>query len=209
MPSLAPAPVHEGNSPKGPPYLNPWHFRSGTQLSESNFSIVNGFTCSKPGKIELPFERDVTDWLTKTGRAGAREAIRLGIAEVVAYLNESQKLVGFAAIGQENWQINGRTFGIWLLHYFGVNGEFRSQKETPREERYGRRIMGGIIEEIDLRNEHLFMALYCDIDNPAKTSFYPEFDFKEIDQVEEEGRIWCRMLRRIPTSNTSKPFSEK
>jgi ribosomal protein S18 acetylase RimI-like enzyme len=95
--------------------------------------------------------------------------------------------------------VDGDSLRLCLLHYFGVHTRFRHQPGVAREERYGRRILGGLIEEVDRRAELPFLGLYVDPANPAR-GLYEEYGFRSLDEwpdPEEEGRPWIRMLREI------------
>lgn len=199
-----PAPRSAPQASAGLPYLNPIPFESGVALTDANFHLVTGFTCSRPGCSEDRYERDVSEWLTSPGKAGAIEAVRLGEAEVRLYLHEG-RLVGFGAIGDAQWNIKGKVVPICLLHYFAVHTDFRHQPGVDRLESFGRRILGGLLEEVQRRSRYTFFALYVDPDNPAgrtddpdRLGLYPQFGFQKIDVMAEDGRQWVRMIRMLP-----------
>jgi hypothetical protein len=87
-------------SPLG--YTNPIRFDSGVLLGEDTFHLVRDFTCARPGHAEDRFEQDVSRWITNPGREGAREAVRLRLAEVRLYLHADGQLIGFGAIGPDS-----------------------------------------------------------------------------------------------------------
>jgi ribosomal protein S18 acetylase RimI-like enzyme len=183
-------------------YVDPIPFASGTLLDETNFHLVADFTCARPGHPEDRYEQDVSRWLKDQGRGGAREAIRLGLVEVRLYLHTDGRVIGFGALGPETWVLaDGKAVPLWLLHYFGVHTNFRHQPGVAREARYGRRILGGLVEEVERRGRVPFFGLYADPDNPAQ-ELYKEFHFQPIDvwpDPTDGGRPWVRMLRKLTT----------
>ena len=186
-----------------PPYLDPIPFSSGRLLSDETFPLIVGFTCNKAGHPETQFKLDVTEWLTASHKGGALEAVRLGLAEVRLFLAADRRVIGYGAIGPVDWTFGETIVPLWLLHYFGVHTDFRSAKFADYRLSYGRRLLGGIIEEVVRRGDRKFIALYVDPQNPARgnpetnTGFYPEFGFREIDAEVERGRTWVRMLRPL------------
>src|SRR5262249_28092772 len=96
---------------------------------------------------------------------------------------------------------------LWLLHFFGVHTQFRHQPDVPREARYGRRILGGLVEEVERRGQHDIFGLYVDPQNPAQ-SLYEEFGFRRLDvwpDPEDNGRPWVRMVRPVGRQVTPPP----
>jgi hypothetical protein len=173
----------------GPPDTSPIPFQSGAPLTEQNFSLVSDFTCNPPGRPENRYEEDVSRWIKDTGRGGALEASRLGLAEVRLYLTPDGRLIGFAAIGPDTWRLSdGTDLPVCLLHYFAVHTAFRNQPaDVPREASYGRRILRGLIQEVEQRGNAAFFALYVDPANPAGR-LYAELGWKELDVL--RGPTW-------------------
>jgi hypothetical protein len=193
---VAAKPVQEVSTP----CLTPIPFESGVVLDEHNFHLVTGFTCARRGQAETRWERDVSWWLLDTGRGGAREAIRLGKSEVRLFFSDDQRLIGYGAIGLEDWPVEGGgALTLGVLQYAGVHTDFRSPPGHPLPPRYGLRIIEGMIQEIKARWHPALLGLYVDPENPAKKD-YLAANFKPIDTGEvwtdpDDGRQWCRMMR--------------
>ncbi len=141
-------------------------------------------------------------WIKDPGRGGALEFVRLGLVEVRLYLDPSGRLIGFGAIGAATWTLaDGTVLLVYLLNFLGVHTSFRHQPAgTPREASYGRRILRGLIHEVERRGDLPFFALYVDPDNKAR-QLYEEFGWTELDVWSDpagDDRLWVRMLRPIP-----------
>ena len=174
-----------------------------TPLTQANFSLVSGFTCGQPGAQETRWERDVSQWITATA-GGAITAIQEDPpTEVWLYLDTDGRLIGYSSLSHMPFPDpeTGELIGtFYVLPYFGVHSNFRGQRGVPRELRYGRRILGGLIEEVERRGEYPQFLLYVDPANPARQGFYPDFGFVEWDQWIDtaDHRTWVRMTRPIP-----------
>lgn len=169
-------------------------------LGEGNYGLVADFTCCKRGQPENAYERDVSDWLKDRGRDGAAEAIRLGKVEVGLHLDADRRVIGFAAIGPDEWHIGDRPpLAVWLLHYLGVHTGFRTQPGVAREQRYGVRILSGALAEMVRRGGARFAALYVDPANGDAIGLYLEFGFHHVDvwTDPEGGRPWVRMMKKL------------
>jgi ribosomal protein S18 acetylase RimI-like enzyme len=172
------------------------------RLDDCNFSDVRSFTCGRANQKEERWERDVSEWIKDPGPSGALYADRMGEAEVYLYY-EGNHLIGYGSIGVETWKDieNGEVIGrVSVLPYAGIHTNFRGQGGPP-ERRYGRRILGGLIEEVDRRAANPWLFLYVDPENPAR-NLYPLFGFEVYDEWPDDtgnGRIWLRMRRRVPT----------
>jgi GNAT superfamily N-acetyltransferase len=151
----------------------------------------------------------VSGWIKDTGRGGALEFVRLGLVEVRLYLDPDGRLIGFGALGPATWTLaDGTALRVWLLNFLGIHSNFRHQPSgTPREASYGRRILRGLIQEVERRGDAPLFALYVDPDNKAR-QLYQEFGWTELDIWSDplgDGRAWVRMLRPIPLSSSGGP----
>ncbi len=174
------------------------------RLTEQNFDLTRDFTCHKSGAAEERWEADLREWITDRGPRGALAAIRTG-DEVFLYFDEQNRLVGFGSLGVQDFidESTGSLIGkVHLIPYAAVHTDFRGQKGPP-EGRWGRRILGGLVEEVERRGQFPWLLLYVDPDNPARTRVYPLFGFVERKNIWTDpldGRQWVLMLRGISVS---------
>jgi ribosomal protein S18 acetylase RimI-like enzyme len=97
---------------------------------------------------------------------------RLGEVEVYVYY-EGPNLIGYGSLGKEEVRNaeTGALLGlVHVLPYLAVHSQFRRQKGLGKKS-WGRRILGGLIEEVERRAEYPWLFLYVDPENPAK-GFY-------------------------------------
>jgi ribosomal protein S18 acetylase RimI-like enzyme len=173
----------------------PLSFAEAELLGDDNWDLVAGFTCARPGCEETDYEREVSTWLTGTGSDTAREAIRLGMAEVGLHVYGGSEVVGFAAIGTDNWSVEGGSaLRVWLLHYFGVHTNYRGSGK-----RFGPRILKGALEEMSRRGGGDFAALYVAPENYHAIDLYDQAGFQCLDlwNDPEDGRSWLRMIKQL------------
>ena len=182
-------------------YVDP--IRPETPFGEHLLGEVGNFTCGKPDAVDERWETDVSEWIKDPGPFGALGAIRTQAAEVWLYHLDG-KLLGFGSIGTEELVFPDSTNStmVYTLPCLGIHTQFRSQKFDPPNRSYGRRILGGLIEEVERRGQFPWLLLYVDPDNPAR-KLYMEFGFRDIGQwTDDSERIWMRMIRPIPLQPT-------
>jgi ribosomal protein S18 acetylase RimI-like enzyme len=186
------------NEPSGHPPVDPIPFTSGLLLAEEHMPLVEDFTCAKPGEPETRYEQDVSEWL-KDRRAGALEAARLGLSEVrLFFCPQTHALIAYAAIGLESWRFpDGAEAPIWVLQYAGVHTNFRCQANLPREARFGKRLLRGMLREVQQRGGSSLVGLFVDPDNPMRSWYRDKFHFQELDLEPDGERNWVRMVRAI------------
>jgi ribosomal protein S18 acetylase RimI-like enzyme len=180
------------------PAVEPLPFTSGVLFTEEHLPLVADFTCAAPGEPETQFERDVSEWL-KDRRGGALEAMRLGLSEVrLFFCPQTNKLMGSGAIGKEKWQFpDGSEVELWILQYAGVHTDFRRQPNVASHERFGRRLLAGMLHEAQTRGGCRYIGLFVDPTNPARDRYRDELLFRELDEEQDGDRRWLRMVRPL------------
>jgi hypothetical protein len=180
------------------PAVDPIPFTSGVLFTEEHLPLVVDFTCAAPGKPETQFERDVSEWLKDT-QAGALMAIRLGLSEVRLFLcPNSGAIMAYGAIGVEPWRFPGGTYvALWVLQYAGVHTNFRQQPNVASHQRLGRRILAGMLKEVQTRGGCGQIGLFVDPANPAKDKYRDELLFRPLDEEQDGNRRWLRMVRPL------------
>ena len=94
------------------------------------------------------------------GRGGALEAETQEEAEVYLYF-EGPNVIGYGSISKEDiWDVTTNTLvgTVHVLPYLAVHSQFRRQKGAGKRS-CGRRILGGLIEEIERRGEYPWLFL--------------------------------------------------
>ena len=173
-------------------------FTSGELMTRENISVVDTFTCARPGMSETLFERDVSDWL-KDRRGGAFEAVRLQLSEVrLFFCPHSHALMGYGAIGMEKWRFpDDVEVPLWVLQYAGVHTQFRHQPNVASDARFGKRLLRGMLEEVRARGTCKQVGLFVAPENPMKDWYRDHFHFQELDIEKDGDRTWVRMVRAI------------
>ena len=186
------------NAPSSRPSTDPVPFTSGELLTQAHLSVVDTFTCARPGMSESPFEQDVSGWL-QDRRAGAFEAARLRLSEVrLFFCPDSHALMGYGAIGTEKWRFpDGLEVPLWVLQYAGVHTQFRHQPNVASDARFGKRLLRGMLEEVRARGTCKQVGLFVAPENPMKDWYRDHFHFQELDIEKDGDRTWVRMVRAI------------
>jgi ribosomal protein S18 acetylase RimI-like enzyme len=160
--------------------------------------IVAEFTCARPGHEETRFEQDVSEWL-KDARAGALEAVRLGLSEVrLFFCPTTHALIAYGALGKETWRFpDGREVLIWVLQYAGVHRDFRHRPDGDVNARFGKRLLNGMLKEVQDRGGCAYIGLFVDPENPMKDWYRESLAFQELDREQDGDRTWVRMIRAL------------
>lgn len=111
--------------------------------------------------------------------------------------------MGYAAISQACWDLDqGKQLNLALIDYCGIHTRFRHQAGVPKEARYGRRVFGGTIEEIERRWAPPYIGLFVHPENEGAYKLYLDFGFKDIGRWRdpEDNRDWIRMPRSLTKS---------
>ncbi len=194
-------PWQDGSRPSeqsGQPTVDPIPFTSGVLFSEEHLPLVADFTCAKPGQEETRFEQDVSAWLKDT-RAGALMAVRLALSEVrLFFCPQTRALMGYGAIGKETWRFaDGSEIVLWVLQFAGVHTNFRHQANMPSDARFGKRLLRGMLQEVQNRGGCKQVGLFVDPENPMKDWYRDKFQFQELDIERDGNRTWARMVRPL------------
>jgi len=121
------------------------------------------------------------------------------------FYHDDGRLIGYGAIGPVEWTLADQSkVRLYLLHFCGVHTQFRRQQGVETHRRYGRRILGGMLEATVALSPTAHcqgVALYVDPENEAKT-IYLDFGFKDIDDApwpdpENDSRLYWRMARSL------------
>lgn len=185
------------------PELLPISFTTGVEMTPAHLPEVAHFTCALPGKSEERFEQEVSDWL-RDSAGGALEAIRLGRSEVrLFFCSESKALIAYGAIGIEDWSLSdGSTLKVWVLQYAGVHSNFRGLPSDNPNYKFGKRLLHGMIQEMESRGGAAFVGLFVDPTNPARTIYHRDFGFQELDTETDGDRTWVRMIRELNSTRS-------
>jgi ribosomal protein S18 acetylase RimI-like enzyme len=183
------------------PAVDPIPFTSGVLLTEGHLPLVADFTCAAPGMAETRFEQDVSMWL-KDPQGGALMAVRLELSEVrLFFCPRNRALMGYGAIGIEEWRFpDGSTVRVWVLQYAGVHTNFRHQANIDSNARFGRRLLAGMLREVQIRGGCEQIGLFVDPENPARARYRDELLFRELDVEQDGDRRWVRMVRPLHIS---------
>jgi ribosomal protein S18 acetylase RimI-like enzyme len=178
--------------------VDPLPFTDGTLLEEEHIPIIYRFTCAKPGEPETRFEQDVSEWL-KDLRAGAMMAVKLGLSEVrLFFCPDTNALMGYGAIGMETWTFpDGAAKKLWILQFAGVHTKFRFQAGVDSNARFGRRLLAGMLREVQMRGGCEHIGLFVDPGNPAKDKYRNDLGFETLDVEMDGDRQWVRMVRKL------------
>jgi hypothetical protein len=177
--------------------VNPIAFTDGTPLTEEHIPIISRFTCAKPGEAETRFEQDVSDWL-KDRQRGAMEAIRLDLSEVrLFFCPDTKALMGYGAIGMESWTFPDGPKKLWVLQFAGVDTKFRFQAGVDSNARFGRRLLAGMLREVQKRGSCEQVGLFVAPENPAKDKYRNDMGFEPLDVEKDGDREWVRMVRKL------------
>jgi ribosomal protein S18 acetylase RimI-like enzyme len=178
--------------------IDPIPFTEGELLTEKHISLIADFTCASPGKSETRFEQDVSDWL-KDLRGGAMTAARLNLSEVrLFFCPLTGALMGFGAIGVEPWRFpDGNYVALRVLQYAGVHTNFRQQPNIASNARFGRRLLAGMLREVQTRGGCGQIGLFVAPENPAKDRYRDDLKFTILDEEQDGDRRWVRMVRPL------------
>lgn len=176
----------------------PIPFTDGIMLTGEHLPIISKFTCGKPGESETRFEKDVSDWLKDLQR-GAYTAVKLGLSEVrLFFCPQTNELMGYGALGRETWTFpDGAEKELWILQYAGVDTKFRFQAGVKSNERFGRRLLAGMLTEVQKRGGCENVGLFVDPENPAMDKYRDDMGFEPLDTEKDSDREWVRMVRKL------------
>jgi GNAT superfamily N-acetyltransferase len=175
------------------PYRNP--LRPTRQLTAEDRPKLAGFRCQPAGVAESAFEEYVSTWITTT--VWPEHAI--GKVRVWLYFDESNpdRLIGFGSLSEELVfdARTGGTIAAATLPCLGLHGDSRGQ-HCDKPDRFGRRILGGLIEEVIRQGMHAYLVLEVDPENVRAQGLYEEFGFVVLGPWTDpdDGKVWTRMI---------------
>jgi ribosomal protein S18 acetylase RimI-like enzyme len=169
------------------------------RLRDTDRVAIAGFTCAVPGRPESPFESYVSNWIKNDVWL---EMVQSSLEVFVYYSEESpSRLIGFLSLSEQRVEIANDCPPMIMatIPCLGIHGDFRSQ-QSERPDRYGCRILGGLIEEVNRRALHAFLMLEVDPENRMARELYEAFGFRFAYDWRDpvDGRVWTRMIRAIP-----------
>lgn len=167
------------------------------RFSAAHFPLVADFSCAKPGQMETPWEQCVSSWIkAPPNTGGALDAIKHEFSWVWLYLddNDPKKVIGFTSLGVQPLNDEVRL----VIPYFGMSGLYRAKKDEPLSTRFAYRIFAGLLWFALMHRADTHVFLEVDPSNPARTKFYPQFGFVEVEEyVDETGARWVVMAHRL------------
>ena len=106
--------------------------------------------------------------------------------------------MGYGAIGKEDWRFPDETVvRLWVLQYAGVHTNFRHQPNVSGNARFGRRLLNGMLREVQMRGGCRQIGLFVDPENPALARYRDDFLFRVLDEEQDGDRRWVRMVRPL------------
>lgn len=170
-------------------------------FTRADLSLVSAFSCCANPPNEAIWEKDVNDWIKAgPGQFGAIDAVENGIAHVWLYVSDDGDLIGYGSIATESILLSdGSSKTICLIPYVGIATVFQGLPTVPKEARFARRILWGLIEKVRNDGEFDDLFLWVDPNNPAFSRFYPLFGFVEFDRSSDsgDGREWVLMHKSL------------